>query len=582
MVFKFLKKYWLFTLLAPLFMIGEVSMDLLQPRLMSTIVDEGVLGLSNNGIGDMNIIIRTGLKMIMFVALGVLSGILSGVFANLSAQNFSNDLRKATFGKIMSFSFEQTDKFSTGSLITRVTNDITQIQNLVMMSIRGFVRTFMLFGGGIFCMLTLDLSFGAVVFSALIPIAAIMIYFMMKVSPVFSVLQKKLDNLNTVMQENVSGARVVKAYVKERHESKRFKSANNELVSSQLKVLVMFSCMMPLMNIILNFSVVAVIVVGGIKVSASSTVTPGNVMAAITYVTQILNAVMRLSMIFQMVSRGNASIKRVNEILITDPVITDGEGFLTENSKGKVEFKNVSFAYPQSDGEENVLSGINFVINPGETVGILGATGSGKTSLINLITRFYDAKEGEVLVNGVNVRDYKIEDLRNKVAVALQKSELFNVSIRENISWGNPNADDGEIEEAATIGQATEFIREKECGFEEIVAQKGMSLSGGQKQRLGISRAVIKNADILIFDDATSALDLKTEAKLYDALYNKCPDVTKIIIAQRVASVKYADRIMIIDNGTIADFDTSENLMKHSEIFRDIYNSQLKAGDDNE
>ena len=580
MVFKFLKKYWLFTILAPLFMIGEVSMDLLQPRLMSTIVDEGVLGLSNNGVGNMDIIIHTGLKMIMFVALGGLSGILSGVFANLSAQNFSNDLRKATFGRIMSFSFEQTDKFSTGSLITRVTNDITQIQNLVMMSIRGFVRTFMLFGGGIFCMLTLDLSLGAVVFAALIPVAVIMTYFMLKVSPVFSVLQKKLDRLNTVMQENVGGARVVKAYVKEKFESKRFKDANSELVSSQLKVLVMFSYMMPLLNIVLNLSVVAVIVVGGIKVSASSGVTPGNVMAAITYVTQILNAVMRLSMIFQMVSRGSASIKRVNEVLETEPVITDGEGVLKENTRGRVEFKNVSFAYPQVSGEDNVLNDISFVINPGETIGILGATGSGKTSLINLITRFYDVTEGEVLVNGVNVKDYKIETLRERVAVALQKSELFNVSIKENISWGDKDATVEEIKQAAEIGQATEFIKEKKDGFDEIVAQKGMSLSGGQKQRLSISRAVIKNADILIFDDATSALDLKTEARLYEALYKKCPDVTKIIIAQRVASVKNADRIMIIDNGRIADFDTVQNLMKNSEIFIDIYNSQLKAGED--
>ena len=580
MVFKFLKKYWLFTILAPLFMIGEVSMDLLQPRLMSTIVDEGVLGLSNNGVGNMDIIIHTGLKMIMFVALGGLSGILSGVFANLSAQNFSNDLRKATFGRIMSFSFEQTDKFSTGSLITRVTNDITQIQNLVMMSIRGFVRTFMLFGGGIFCMLTLDLSFGAVVFAALIPVAVIMTYFMLKVSPVFSVLQKKLDRLNTVMQENVGGARVVKAYVKEKFESKRFKDANSELVSSQLKVLVMFSYMMPLLNIVLNLSVVAVIVVGGIKVSASSGVTPGNVMAAITYVTQILNAVMRLSMIFQMVSRGSASIKRVNEVLATEPVITDGEGVLKENTRGRVEFKNVSFAYPQVSGEDNVLNDISFVINPGETIGILGATGSGKTSLINLITRFYDVTEGEVLVNGVNVKDYKIETLRERVAVALQKSELFNVSIKENISWGDKDATVEEIKQAAEIGQATEFIKERKDGFDEIVAQKGMSLSGGQKQRLSISRAVIKNADILIFDDATSALDLKTEARLYEALYKKCPDVTKIIIAQRVASVKNADRIMIIDNGRVADFDTVQNLMKNSEIFIDIYNSQLKAGED--
>ncbi len=578
MVWKHLRKYTLFVCLAPLFMLGEVMMDLIQPRLMSVIVDEGVLGISNGGVGNMDIIISTGLRMILLVALGGLSGILSGVFANLGAKNFGNDIRKLSFERIMCLSFEQTDKFSTGSLITRVTNDITQIQHLVMMSIRGFVRTFLIFVGGIVCMLTLDMSFGTVVFISLIPVSIIMIGFMLKVSPIFSVLQKRLDRVNTVMQENVSGSRVVKAYVREEYENDRFKKANDDLVSSQLRVLVLLSYMMPLLNIVLNMAVVAVIIVGGINVKANNGITPGNVMAAITYVTQILGAVLRLSMIFQTISRGTASAKRVDEVLMCEPAIKDGSCATKEKIDAALEFKNVSFAYPGASGRE-VLTDISFSVMPGETIGILGATGSGKTTLVSLIPRFYDTLSGSVYVNGIDVKDYKLSELRERVAIALQKSELFYASVKENISWGNPQADDDMIKKAADIGQATEFINDKEEGFDHIISQKGMSLSGGQKQRMSISRAVLKDADILIFDDATSALDLKTEAKLYDALYKNKPNLTKIIIAQRVASVKNADRIMIIDNGKIADFDTPENLMKNSHIFMDIYNSQLKAGE---
>jgi len=574
---KYLKKYWFFALLAPIFMIGEVSMDLLQPELMSRIIDDGVLGINNGGVGNLNTVITIGLKMVGFVALGGICGVMSGVFANLCAQQFGNDVRKAAFKRIMEFSFEQTDKFSTGSLITRVTNDITQLQNFVMQCLRGFVRTSMLFIGGIACMVSLNMEFGIIIACALPFVAVCVVYFIAKANPKFTVLQKKLDKVNNVMQENVSGARVVKAYVKEDYETERFEKANNELVSTQLDVLLLLSYMTPIMNIILNLSVVAVIKVGGIQVSAGSA-TPGNVMAAITYCSQVLNAVMRMTMIFQTASRGIASKKRVMEIINCEPAIKSGTYNKETAVKGKVEFKNVSFAYPGMDNE-NVIENFNLVINPGETIGILGATGCGKSSLVNLIPRFYDVTKGEVLIDDVNVKDYDLQVLRDKVSIALQKPEIFSTTIAENIAWGDISADSEKIRQAADIAQATEFIDNRTDGMDTQVSQGGHSLSGGQKQRVAISRAVLKNSEILIFDDATSALDLKTEADLYSELSAKKYDVTRIIIAQRIASVKNADRIVVMDNGRLADVGSHSELIKTSEIYKDTYESQLKGNE---
>lgn len=571
---KYLKKYWLFTMLAPLFMIGEVSMDLIQPELMSHIIDDGVLGINSGGVGNLDVILGTGIRMVLLVAAGGVCGVMSGVFANLSAQQFGNDVRKDTFKRIMSFSFEQTDKFSTGSLITRVTNDITQLQNFVMQCMRGFVRTSMLFIGGIVCMIGLNIQFGLVIACALPFIVICVIYFIAKSNPKFTILQKKLDKLNNIMQENVSGSRVVKAYVKEDYETERFNKANDELVGTQLDVLLLLSYMTPVMNIILNLSVVAVIKVGGIQVMDGSA-TPGNVMAAITYCSQVLNAVMRMTMIFQTASRGVASQKRIMEILNCEPAIKDGAYDGETIVKGKVEFRNVSFAYPGNEGA-SVIEDFNLVISPGETIGILGATGCGKTSLISLIPRFYDVTKGAVLVDDVDVRDYKLEVLRDKIAVSLQKSEIFTASIADNIAWGLPDATPDNIAAAADTAQATQFINNRKDGMQTIVSQGGHSLSGGQRQRVAIARAVIKPAEILIFDDATSALDLKTEAELYSKLGKNKKDITKIIIAQRIASVKNADRIVVMDNGKLADVGSHEQLMITSSIYKDIYDSQLK------
>lgn len=575
-MFKYIKKYWFFALLAPLFMVGEVYMDLLQPRLMRIIVDDGVLGLSNNNVGNLNLVFTVGIQMICFVVIGGISGILSGVFANLCSQNVGNDLRKACFRRVMSFSFEQTDNFSTGSLVTRITNDITQFQNLVTQCIRGFVRTGLIFCGGIVCLLSLDLNMGAVVACSL-PFAVFMVYWLVrKVRPLVMALQQKLDRVNSVMQENVTGSRVVKAYVREDYERVRFGKANEDLVNTQLKVLLLFSYMIPIISIVMNIVIVAVIKIGALRVE-SGAITPGSVMAAITYVSQIMHSVMMISMLFQTISRGNASANRLREILDCSPIIADGT-FAGETAiRGKIEFRNVCFSY-NGQTEDAVVNDVNLVIQPGETIGILGSTGSGKTSLVNLIPRFYDAISGTVLVDDVDVRDYKLADLRDKIAIALQKSELFATSIKENILWGNPNADFAEIQEAAKVAQAAEFIDGRPEGYDTLVAGKGMSLSGGQKQRLAISRAVLKEAEIMIFDDSTSALDLKTESQLYQALNEKYVNTTKIIIAQRIASVKGADRIVVFDGGRIVACGTHEDLLNESAVYRDIYNSQLKSG----
>lgn len=571
---KYLKKYWVFALLAPLFMFGEVFVDLLQPRLMATIVDDGVLGLNNHNVGDLNLILSTGLKMILTVVFGAFCGVMSGVFSNMCSQNFGNDIRKDAFRNIMNMSFEQTDDFSTGSLVTRVTNDVTQVQNLVSQCIRGFIRTFLLFAGGIVSMLMLNLRFGVVVACALPFVVGIAVFFLKKANPMFGILQKKLDNVNNVIQENVTGSRVVKAYVKEEYEKERFRQANGGLVDTQLRVLELFSYMTPLMNIVLNVSVVAIIKVGAIEV-ATGGATPGNVMASITYLSQILNAVMRMTMIFQTVSRGVASGRRIKEIMDCEPAIVGGTYREESRMKGKVEFRNVSFAYPDAE-EEQILTDIHLTIQPGETLGILGATGCGKSTLVNLIPRFYDVTKGQVLVDDVDVREYDLSLLRNKVAIALQKSEIFSSTLGENIRWGDESASKEQVEHAAKVAQAYEFIAQRAEGMDTPVAEKGMSLSGGQKQRIAISRAILKNAEILIFDDTTSALDLKTEARLYEQLGKEYAHVTKIIIAQRIASVKNADRIAILENGRIVACDSHERLLENSEVYQDIYASQLK------
>ena len=559
-------------------MVGEVLVDLIQPRLMETIVDEGILGINNGGVSDIPLIASTGIRMILIVIVGGGCGILSAVFTNLCAQNFGNDVRKACFSRIMQFSYEQTDYFTTGSLITRITSDVSQTQQMVSQMIRGFVRCMIFFAGGSFALVTLDMHFGVIVAIAVPLLLLDIIFVLWKTNPLFSVLQKRLDRMNTVIEENVSGARVVKAFVQEERETQRFADANQQLVDTQFRVLILMSYLRPIMNIVLNLAIVGILYVGGVQVQGGN-IAPGAVMAAITYISQILNGMMMLAMIFQTISRGSASVKRLKEVLDTEPALQDGRGFANVCVKpdapaATVEFRNVHFSYPGR--REEILRNINLTIQPGETLGVIGATASGKSTLISLIPRFYDVTSGDVFVDGVNVRDYTLHELREKVSYVLQKSELFGTTIRENIAIGKNDAGIDEIKKAAKAAQADGFIMQQPQQYDTPVAEGGMSLSGGQRQRVAISRALLKHAKILIFDDATSALDLKTEARLYDALKTEYRDTTKVIIAQRIASIRDADHIAVLNRGKIVGYGRHEELLETCPVYRDIYDSQLK------
>lgn len=576
-VLRYLKPYWLFALLCPLAMILEVSMDLLQPTLMSDIVDNGILG---DAAADENLryVLITGLKMLVFSLIGCFGGIASAAFGTAAAQKMGNDLRKDAFAKVMHMSFQQTDKFTTGSLVTRLTNDITAIQEFVAMSLRMFVRTGMQFIGGIAVILTLSVNFGIVLVISL-PVQLIAVAIIMKkASPLFSIVQSRLDKVNSVVQENVSGARVVKAFTREEYEINRFDNANTDLMTTNLKVQKLLATLNPILMIIMNASVIAIIMIGGFQVEAKA-MQVGEVMAAVTYITQILMSVMMVGMMFQQVSRSAASMKRVNEVLSTNPVISDGNKSADSDNSGTVEFRNVGFSYPGSSGKP-VLSGIDLKAEKGQMIAILGSTGCGKTSLVNLVPRFYDVTKGDVLVDGVNVKDYDVDTLRSKIGVVLQKSELFSGTVAENIRWGCETATDEEVKTAAKIAQAEEFIDGFNDGYDTMISEKGASLSGGQKQRMAIARAIIKKPEILIFDDSTSALDLSTEAKLHKALRENLSGVTVIMIAQRIASVMRADKIAVLENGSICAFGTHKELMESSSVYRDIYYSQMKQGEE--
>lgn len=566
---KYLKPYALFAVLTPLSMVGEVLGDLLQPKLMSKIVDDGVLGQ------DMDLIIRTGLLMLLVLIGGGACGIAASAFGGIASQSFSRDLRVDVFKRVMGLSFEQTDKFTTGSLVTRLTADITAIQQMVDFMLRMLVRDSLLFFGGIIMMLTLNVRFGIIILCALPVEIIMMIVILKKANPHYSIVAKRLDSVNSVVQENVTGARVVKAYVREDTEEKRFDDANISLMESNLRVQTIMAILQPLLMIILNLSVIAVIVIGGWQVQAQA-MKVGEVMAAITYLTQVLHGVMMMSMMFQTLAKASASANRLREILETDPVIKSGSVSLSDKTGGTVSFKNVSFSYPETKGRP-VISDLTLDIKSGESVAILGATGSGKSSLVNLIPRFYDCTAGEVLVDGVNVKDCKLDELRKKVGIVLQKSELFSGTVEDNIKWGDKNATHEEVISAAQAAQADEFIQKIPAGYEGIIAEKGASLSGGQKQRLSISRAVLKKPEILILDDSTSALDLGTEAKLRAEIDRKMNGTTLIIIAQRIQSVKSCDRIAVLDHGKLCACDTHENLLKTCEVYQDIYASQVKT-----
>lgn len=569
-LFKYLKPYAFVAMLAPLCMIGEVTVDLLQPKLMSKIVDDGVLG------NNMEIIVRTGLLMLLLVVIGGIAGLSAGALSGIAAQSFSRDLRCDVFSKIMDLSHEQTDKFTTGSLVTRLISDINQVQQFVNMSLRMFVRSSMLFLGGILMMLSLNIKFGIVLLISL-PVQIVAMFILLKkANPIFGMVQKKLDRVNTVVQENISGARVVKAFSREEYEDGRFKEANNDLTQTNLRVQKLMALLGPMLMIIMNASVLAVIYIGGLQVEARI-IGVGEVMAAVSYVTQILMSMMMVSNMFQMISRAKASAVRIVEVLETQPVITGGNKIC--NHIEEITFKNATFRYPGTEGAP-VLKDINLEIKKGENIAILGATGSGKTTLINLISRFYDTTGGEVLINGINIKEYDLKSLRACIGSVLQTSELFSGTVADNIRWGDKNADYDKIRQACEIAQADEFISKMPDGYDGYIAEKGASLSGGQKQRLSIARTIAKQPGVLIFDDSTSALDLGTEARLQMALKENLADTTVIMIAQRVASVINCDRIAVLNNGVLDAVGTHDELMDSSAVYRDIYDSQMRKGDE--
>lgn len=589
---KYLKKYWYFALLAPIFMIAEVTMDMLVTNKMGTMIDiVNSYGPTSDNNQFLNTIVSNGIIMLALVLIGVVSGILSGVFANLASQKFANDLRKDLFSKIMHLSFQQSDDFSTASLVTRVTNDVTAVQTMIAMAIRMFIRSLSMFILGIVFTLQISKQFMIILAVALPLEILIMVFFMIKAFPMFSIVQTKLDKVNSVVHENLTGARVVKAFSKEDYEYNRFVEANDTLTSITLKVNKLMAIIMPLFMIIVYAGMIAIYYIGAnsqfdamlylenFATSIDPKISVGEMEKATTYIMMIMSSLLMIGMTFANMARAAASGKRINEVLETPDIICDGNlDVTTLKETGTIEFKNVDFAYPNASA--SVLENINLKIEKGETVAIVGATGSGKTTLVNLITRFYDVTKGEILVDGENIKNYKLVDLRNKIAIVLQKAELFAGTIKENIKWGNPNATDEEVEWAANIAQAIEFIDSKEKKFDEYVEEKGTSLSGGQRQRLSIARAIVKKPEILIFDDSTSALDLVTEAKLYKAMRDNIADTTKIVVAQRIATAKNADKIVVLDGGTIIAYDTHENLLANCEIYQDIYNSQLKREGD--
>ncbi|MGN0485149.1 MAG: ABC transporter ATP-binding protein [Lachnospiraceae bacterium] len=576
-MWKYVKPYLHFAMIAALFMVGEVMMDLIQPGIMSRIVDDGVLGLNNGRVGNLKLIWTLGIQMIGFVLFGGFCGSMNNIFVHLSGQSIGNEIRKDCFRKIMDFSFCQIDRLGTGSLVTRVTNDITQVQNFISQFVRGMIRTSLLMFGSIFFMFRLNREFGIIVLCAFPFIVGCLIFCLLKANPLFSKLQAELDTINSIMQEDVLGIRIIKACVREIYEKVRFGKANDELIKTQLHVLVIFAFMNPVINGLMYIVVAVILLAGSYEVNAGNT-TPGIIMASITYTTQLLHGILMLVMLFQNISRGFASWKRVREILLSEPELKEGTFDGETKLKGEVEFCNVSFSYPGTN--RKVLKNINLTIHKGETVAIMGATGCGKTTLVNLIPRFYDVAEGTVFVDGIDVREYRQKDLREKIAIVLQKSELFIESIAENIAWGASGMNEEDIKTAASIAQADDFISSTSEGYETMVAERGMSLSGGQKQRISIARAVAKKAEILIFDDSTSALDLKTEANLYQALKKSNPESTKIIVAQRIASVSQADRIIVLSDGQIEAAGTHEELLHMCPLYRDIYQSQIgKAGE---
>lgn len=555
----------IYVILAPLMMFIEVIMDLNQPKLMSDIIDIGVAN------GDISYVLNIGFKMIVVAMLGILGGMLCGLFSTLASMKMGKNMRQGLFDKIQSLSFSEIDKFKTSSLITRLTNDVTQVQNMVMMALRGMVRSPLICLGGIIMSLTISIKL-SIIFLVVIPLIVVSVILITSKSiPFFIEMQKKIDNVNLVMRENLLGVRVIKAFVIEDKMRRRFSSANDELMDITIKAQSVTILLWPLVTLIMNLSVVAILWFGGNYVNNGS-LEIGKIMAFINYLVQIMSSLNMLIMSIINFSRAKVSADRINEVLDVESSIKDRED-ADKISKFDVEFKDVYFKYNKDS--EYVLKGISFKASEGEKIGIIGPTGSGKSSLISLIPRLYDVTSGSVMIGNKDVKNLKINDLRKIIGVVLQDTTLFSGSIADNLRFGMEDANEEMMDSATKDAQAFEFITSSNEGYNREVGQRGKNLSGGQKQRVSIARTLIKNPKILILDDSSSALDMATEAKLQNSIKNRMKDATVFLIAQRISAVMDSDKIIVLDNGEIVAIGTHKELIKNCEIYRSIAISQL-------
>lgn len=568
--FKYVRPYLLYFILGPILMLSEVAGEIVLPKFMASMIDNGVMGNAGTSY-----ILTQALKMIGFIGVMIVGGIGGHYFSIKASVCFSADLRKDIFKKVQGFSFKDIDRFSTGSLVTRLTNDITQLQNMVRMLLIMAMRSPGMLIGGIIMACSINVRL-ALVLTVVMPLLIIAIYILLKTAfPKFRFMQKKLDELNSGIQENITNVRVVKSFVRENHEIEKFDNANSSLMNAALSAMRIVIITMPVMTFAMNITTLAVVWLGGNFVIGGS-MQAGSLTAFTTYIIQILMSLMMVSMLILQGSRAAASGKRISEVLDNESDLNDENSKHKDRkvTKGSIEFKNVSFKYYETS-EDNILDNISFSVSPGQTVGIIGTTGSGKTSLVQLIPRLYDVSGGEVLVDGINVKDYSLKHLRDGVGMVLQKNVLFSGSIEENLKWGDENATHEEVKAAAGYAQADGFVENFTDGYDMELGQGGVNVSGGQKQRLCIARALLKKPKILILDDSTSAVDTATEAKIREAFKTTLKDTTKLIIAQRISSVAEADKILVLEGGKLVGEGTHDELIKTSPEYRDIYYSQM-------
>ena len=573
MVQGYAGKYKKYLILCPVSMIGEVAMETIIPLMTAKLINEAIP--HSQQTGELSQVLLYGGLMILMALASMAFGMLGSYLSSKGAFGFGRNLRQALFERVQLFSFKNIDHFSTASLVTRLTTDVNQVQNTVMMVIRMAVRSPIMFIMALVMALQLQPSL-VTILAVAIPILAVAIVIIMRLSfPRFQLMMKKYDKLNSSVQENLIAIRVVKAFVRSQYEKKKFAASADDVTATQRAAEKIVLWTGPLMTILMNASVVAVLYLGGMRIVEGS-MAYGDLTAFITYITQILMALMMLSFLFISFVLSRASVSRISEVLEEQPDIASPAKAETVVSDGSIVFDHVGFSY-QGDPKNLVLTDINLNIRSGETIGVIGGTGSAKTTLVSLIPRLYDVTGGRLLVGGKDVREYDIHALRDQVAMVLQKNVLFSGTIRENLRWGDEHASDEEIRTACESAAAHDFIMSFPDGYDTDLGQGGVNVSGGQKQRLCIARALLKKPKIMILDDATSAVDTATDARIRQALRTHMPDTTKIIIAQRITSVMDADRILVLDNGRVADFGTHEELMEHSEIYRDVYLSQQKG-----